>query len=49
MSFSCRKGEFDRFFNRIDRPVEEFRPDRPVDQTCAGRPDRFLSLVYTIE
>ena len=28
MSFSCEKGEFDRFFNRLDRPVEESRPDR---------------------
>ena len=49
MSFSCRKGEFDRFFNRLDRPVEESRPnrqpDRPVDPTGAGRPDRFPSLV----
>ena len=37
MSFSCKKGEFDRYFNRLDRPVEEFRPDRqpdrPVDPT----------------
>ena len=37
MSFSCQKGEFDRFFNRLDRPVEESRPDwqpdRPVDPT----------------
>ena len=49
MSFSCQKGEFDRFFNRLDRPVEESRPDRqpdrPVDPTDAGRPDRFPSLV----
>ena len=36
MSFSCQKGEFDRFFNRLDRPVEESRPDR--------QPDRFPSL-----
>ena len=28
MSFSCQKGEFDRFFNRLGRPVEESRPDR---------------------
>ena len=28
MSFSCKKGEFDRCFNRHDRPVEESRPDR---------------------
>ena len=27
MSFSCQK-EFDQFFNRLDRPVEESRPDR---------------------
>ena len=37
MSFSSKKGEFDRFFNRLDRPVEESRPDRqperPVDPT----------------
>ena len=48
MSFSCQKGEFDRFFNRLDRPVEESRPgrqpDRPVDPTSAGRPGRFPSL-----
>ena len=48
MSFSCQKGEFDRFFNRLDRPVKESRPDRqphrPVDQTGAGRLDRFPSL-----
>ena len=28
MSFSCKKEEFDRCFNRLDRPVEEPRPDR---------------------
>ena len=28
LSFSCKKREFDRFFNRLDRPVEESRPDR---------------------
>ena len=28
MSFSCKIGEFDRCFNRLDRPVEESRPDR---------------------
>ena len=32
MSFSCQKGEFDRFFNRLDRPVEESRPDRQIDR-----------------
>ena len=37
MFFSCKKGEFDRFFNRLDRPVEESRRDR--------QPDRFPSLV----
>ena len=40
MFFSRQKGEFDRFFNRLDRPVEESRPDRqpdrPVDPTGAG-------------
>ena len=44
----ARKGEFDRFFNRLDRPVEESRPDRPVDPTGAGPPDRFPSLVCAI-
>ena len=37
MFFSCKKGEFDRCFDRLDRPVEESRPDRqpdrPVDPT----------------
>ena len=37
MSFSREKGEFDRFFNRLDLLVEESRPDRqpdrPVDPT----------------
>ena len=28
MSFSCKKGEFNRCFNRLDRPVEEPRPDQ---------------------
>ena len=28
MFFSCKKGEFDRCFNRLDPPVEESRPDR---------------------
>ena len=49
MFFSCQKGEFERFFNRLDRPVEEFRPDRqadwPVNPTGAGRPDQFPSRV----
>ena len=31
MSFSCQKGEFDRFFNRLDQPVEDSRPDRQPD------------------
>ena len=26
--FSCKKGEFDRFFDRLDRPVKESQPDR---------------------
>ena len=39
MSFSSQKGEFDRFFNRLDRPVEESRPNR--------QPDRFQSLPWT--
>ena len=37
MSFSSQKGEFDRFFNRLDRPVEESQTDR--------QPDRFPSLI----
>ena len=49
MSFGSKKGEFDRFFNLLDRPVEESRPDRqpdrPVDPTSASRPNRFLSLL----
>ena len=52
MSLSCQKGEFDRFFNRLDRPVEESRPDRqpdrPVDPTGAGPPGRFPSLIGTL-
>ena len=40
MSFSCQKREFDRFSNRLDRPVEESRPDR--------QPDRFPSLASLI-
>ena len=48
MPFSYKKEEFDWCFNRLDRPVEEFRPDRPVDPTGAGRPNRFPSLTrYT--
>ena len=30
------KGEFDRFFDQFDRPVEE------------SQPDRFLSLIETV-
>ena len=33
MSFNWKKGEFDQGFNRLDRPVEESQPDRPVDPT----------------
>ena len=37
MSFCYKKEEFDRCFNRLDRPAEESRPDRqpdrPVDRT----------------
>ena len=41
MSFSRQKGEFDRFFNRLDRPVEESRPDRQPDRPVEeSRPDR---------
>ena len=31
--FSCKKGEFDRFFDRLDRPVEESRPDQLFNLT----------------
>ena len=52
MSLSCQKGEIDRFFNRLDRPVEESRPDRQpdrrVDPTGAGLPDRFPSLLRIV-
>ena len=34
MSFSRQKGEFDRFLNRLDRPVEESRPDRFPSLVC---------------
>ena len=51
MSFSSQKGEFDRFFNRLHRPVEESRPDRqpdrPVNPTGAGRPVSISELQYT--
>ena len=39
MAFGCKKEKFDRCFNQLDRPVEEFRPERdrqtnrPVDPT----------------
>ena len=53
MSFSRKKQKFDRFFNRLDRPVEESRPDRqpnrPVDPTGAGQSDRFPSLVRSTQ
>ena len=41
MSFSCKKGKFGRCFNRLDRPVEESRPERI--------PDRFPPLVRTLK
>ena len=34
MSFSCKKGEFDRCFNRLDRPVEESQPDQFPSLVC---------------
>ena len=53
MFFGSKKGEFDRVFNRLDRPVEKSRPDRqpdrPVDLTGAGRPDRFPSLIIEFQ
>ena len=53
ITFSSKKGEFDRYFNRLDRPVEESRPDRqldrPVDPTgfhlCCRRGHFFLSRI----
>ena len=42
-SFSCKKGEFNLCFNRLERSVEESRPGRPVDPIGAGRPDRCRS------
>ena len=36
MSCSFQKGEFDRFFKRLDRPVEESRPDRQPDRPATG-------------
>ena len=38
MSFSRQEGEFDRFFNRLDRPVEESRPDRQPHRCRLTRP-----------
>ena len=35
LSFSCKKGEFYRCFNRLNQPVKKSRP--------AGRPDRYRS------
>ena len=32
MPFSCKKGELDRCFNRLDRPVKESQPDRQPDR-----------------
>ena len=45
MPASCKKGEFDRCFNRLDRLVEKSRPDGY--STGAGRPDRFPSLAQS--
>ena len=38
MSFSCQKGEYDRFFNRLNRPVEESRTDRQPDRCRSTQP-----------
>ena len=38
MCFSSQKREFDRFFNRLDRPVEESRPNRQPDRCRSTRP-----------
>ena len=43
MSFSCKKGEFNRCFNRLDRPVEGFRPDRQGGNPT-GRSTRPVSI-----
>ena len=47
MSFSSQKGEFDRFFNRLHRPVEESRPDRQPDRCRSTRPVSISELQYT--
>ena len=49
MSFSSKK-EFDRFFNRLDRPIEESRPDRfpsllCTTMTCTILPCKFCDLM----
>ena len=45
MSFSCQKGEFDRFFNRLDRPVVESRPDRQPDRCRSTWPVSISEVV----
>ena len=47
MSFSSQKGEFDRFFNRLDRPVEESRPDRQPDRCRLTRPVSISAVQYS--
>ena len=44
MFFGCKKGEFDRCFNRLDRPVEKSRPDRPIKSTDRCWSTRWTSL-----
>ena len=40
--FSSEKKEFDRFFDRLDRPVEESRPDRFASLNCTLLHDKPL-------
>ena len=42
MYFSCKKEEYDRYFNRLDRQVEESRLDRfsfllPIVGLCSSK------------
>ena len=48
MSFSSKKGEFDRFFDRLDRPVEESRPDRQPDRCRLTRPVSISGAASTV-
>ena len=48
MSFSSKKGEFDRCFNRLDRPVEESRPDRFPSLSDLIIPGDFFAFLLDI-